>query len=72
MSAHFRVIKLRHRARDPTQIETHAVFRRRHIQFLAHLNVYMHYVAWTVNRFRPLFHNEHGLWDERGVTNAFC
>ena len=30
---HFRVIKLRHRARHPAQVEAHAVFHRRHIQF---------------------------------------
>ena len=30
---HLRVIKLRHRPRHPSQIEAHAVFYRRHVQF---------------------------------------
>jgi hypothetical protein len=44
MPPHFRVIKLRHRPRHPTQVEAHTVFRRRHIQFFRH-DVYMHYLG---------------------------
>ena len=49
MPPHFRVIKLRHRPRHPTQIKAHAVLHRRHIQFFCHLDVYMHYLAGDVN-----------------------
>src|SRR5207244_4916777 len=42
MPPHFRVIKLRHRPRHPTQVKAHAVFHRRQIQFFGH-GVYMHY-----------------------------
>ena len=45
MSPHFRVIKLRYSPRHPTQVEAHAVFRRRHIQFFCHDCVYIHYSA---------------------------
>jgi len=37
MPPHFRVEKLRHRPRHPTQVEAHAVFHRRHIQFFRHV-----------------------------------
>src|SRR5437764_15058005 len=50
MPPHFRVIKLRHRPRHPTQVEAHAVFRRRQIQFFRH-GVYMHYCGKIVKRF---------------------
>jgi len=43
MPPYFRVKKLRHRPRHPTQVEAHAVFRRRQIQFFRHRGVYMHY-----------------------------
>jgi len=54
MPPHFRVIKLRHRPRHPTQIKAHAVLHRRHIQFFCHLDVYMHYLAGDVNFFVSL------------------
>src|SRR5438034_11788921 len=50
MPPHFRVIKLRHRPRHPTQVKAHAVFRRRQIQFFRH-DVYMHYRRKIVKRF---------------------
>jgi hypothetical protein len=49
MPPHFRVIKLRHRPRHPTQIKAHTVLHRRHIQFFCHVDVYMHYLAGDVN-----------------------
>ncbi len=51
MSPHFRVIKLRHSPRHPTQVEAHAVFRGQHIQFFCHDDVYMHYSTGPVNLF---------------------
>ena len=47
MPPHFRVIKLRHRPRHPTQVKAHAVFYRGHIEFFGH-GVYMHYLGAIV------------------------
>jgi len=41
--------KLRHSPRHPTQVEAHAVFHRRHIQFFWHLDVYIHNLIDPVN-----------------------
>jgi hypothetical protein len=49
MTPHFRIKKLRHFARYSTQVEAHAVFHRRHIQFFRH-DVYMHSFGADVNR----------------------
>lgn len=49
MAPDFRVIKLRHHPRHPTQVEAHAVFACRHIQILRHRIVYMHYLSNIVN-----------------------
>src|SRR3954471_9331557 len=37
MPPHFRVIKLGHHPRDPTQVEADAIFQCRHIQFFGHI-----------------------------------
>ena len=47
MSPHFRIKKLRHFSRYPTQVEADTVFHRRHIQFFGH-DVYMHYLGAIV------------------------
>ena len=46
----FGVEELRHGPRHPAQVEAHAVFHRRHIEFLSHLTVYIHTSRHAVNR----------------------
>src|SRR5205823_2296457 len=54
MPPHFRVIKLRHRPRHPTQVKAHAVFHRRQIQFFGH-GVYIHYCGKLSSDFFKIF-----------------
>src|SRR5947207_6403986 len=65
MPSHFRVIKLRHSPRHPTQVKAHAVFRRQQIQFFGHI-VYMHYWAESCQ----VFFRKNVLTRPSGYTNG--
>ncbi len=57
MPPHFRIKKLRHFPRYPTQVEADTVFHRRHIDFFGH-GVYIHYWAKLSSPFfKKIFEN---------------